>query len=322
MIIMRLPVQPMPRCSAIIVTYNSGTSITACLEALATQDCEIVVVDNSSEDDSVAKVKAFAAKHPVQLVLISRNVGFAAGVNQGARTASGEVLLLLNPDAVAGPGAIDALLSCLRETSAGAAGGALLRPDGTPDRGFAFRALPNLRSLLFECLLINRAWPGNPINRRYRCLEADYSRVQPVEQPAGACLAITREAWDAVAGMDAQFGPVWFEDVDLCKRILESGCKIVYCPSARFYHAGAHSVGKLTFAEKQVFWYTNMLRYARKHFSPWKVLVLRWAIAKGMALRWLATLFGKGPRDVTRREATRVYWRVALLALGHSIRSA
>ena len=120
--------------------------------------------------------------------------------------------------------------------------------------------------MLCEVLLVNQLWPSNPVNRRYRCLDADYSKVQQVEQPAGACLAITREAWEAVGGMDTQFAPVWFEDVDFCKRLLDSGRKIVYCPAARFHHSGAHSVSKLSFAEKQLFWYTNMLRYARKHF--------------------------------------------------------
>ena len=121
-------------------------------------------------------------------------------------------------------------------------------------------------------------------------------RVQPIEQPAGACLAIAREAWSAVGGMDTQFTPVWFEDVDFCKRLLDSGRKIDYCPSARFHHSGAHSVGKLSFAEKQLFWYTNMLRYARKHFSRAKVLILRMGIIKGMLLRSLAALLGSGPK--------------------------
>ncbi len=153
------------------------------------------------------------------------------------------------------------------------------------------------------------------MNRRYRCLDADYSKVQPVEQPAGACLAITREAWDAVGGMDTQFTPVWFEDVDFCKRLLDSGRKIVYCPSARFHHSGAHSVGKLSFAEKQLFWYTNMLRYARKHFSRTKVLILRIGIIKGMILRMLAALLGAGPKDVGAAEAVRAYGGVIRLAV-------
>ena len=177
---------------------------------------------------------------------ISRNLGFGAGANQGARAAGGEVLLILNPDAVAEAGAVAALLQCLESTGAAAAGGALLEEDGQPQRGFAFRRLPTLTSLLCEVLLINQLWPGNPVNRRYRCLDADYSRQQEVEQPAGACLAITRTAWEALGGFDPQFFPVWFEDVDLCKRLHDMGQKIVYCPAARFRHSGAHSVGKLS----------------------------------------------------------------------------
>ncbi len=156
------------------------------------------------------------------------------------------------------------------------------------------------------------------MNRRYRYLDADYSKVQTVEQPAGACLAITREAWNAVGGMDTQFAPVWFEDVDFCKRLLDSGRKIVYCPAARFHHSGAHSVGKLSFAAKQLFWYSNMLRYARKHFPATKVLILRVGIMKGMTLRILAALFGAPPKDASLKDAVQAYLRVISLALSSS----
>src|SRR6185295_14484320 len=115
--------------------------------------------------------------------------------------ANGDVLLLLNPDAIAEAGAVTALMQCMTAQSAAAAGGALLEASGELQRGFAFRRLPTLGSLLCEALLINQLWPSNPVNRRYRCLDADYSKTQQVEQPAGACLAITRGAWDAVGGM-------------------------------------------------------------------------------------------------------------------------
>ncbi len=282
----------MLRCSVIIVTYNSGATIGACLEALAGEECEVVVVDNASQDETVQRVEDFVAWHPVHLVANSENIGFAAAVNQGARESSGDVLLLLNPDAIAEPGAVKALLQCLETTGATAAGGALLQNDGQPSRGFAFRRLPTLAALLCEVMLVNQLWPRNPVNRRYRCLDADYSQQQEVEQPAGACLAINREAWNAVRGFDEQFFPVWFEDVDLCQRLLEGGAKILYCPVARFRHSGGHSVGRLPFRDKQMFWYGNMLRYARKHFSSRQVKTLRLGIMAGMLLRSMAALLG------------------------------
>ncbi len=298
----------MLRCSAIIVTYNSAASIAPCLEALAREDCQIVVVDNASRDETVERVEEFVAWHPVHLLANRENVGFAAAVNQAARETSGDVLLVLNPDTIAEPGAVKALLECLEGTGAAAAGGDLLEVDGQPARGFAFRRLPTLASLLCEVLLVNRLWPRNPINRRYRCLDADYSQAQEVEQPAGACLAITRAAWESVGGFDEQFFPVWFEDVDLCKRLLDVGRKIIYCPAARFRHSGGHSVGKLSFRDKHLFWYGNMLRYARKHFSSGQVAILRAGIVVGMLLRAMAAVFGA--RQAPLGETLSAYWTV------------
>ena len=114
----------MPRCSVIVVTYNSGAQIEACLRALASQDCEIVVVDNASQDDTVARVRALARQIPLQLLTISRNIGFAGGVNQGVRAAASDVLLILNPDAIAEPGAIDAMLDLPRNVAVRAPQGA------------------------------------------------------------------------------------------------------------------------------------------------------------------------------------------------------
>jgi N-acetylglucosaminyl-diphospho-decaprenol L-rhamnosyltransferase len=312
----------MLRCSTIIVTYNSGQTIGACLDALAPEECEILVVDNASQDDTVQRVQDRAARHELRLLVNQRNCGFAAAANQGARAAFGDLLLLLNPDAIAAAGAVKDLLQCIEATHAAAAGGALLNEHGGVARGFAFRRLPTLAALLFEVLLLNRLWPGNPVNRHYRCLDADYLQQQEVEQPAGACLGITRAAWESVGGFDESFHPVWFEDVDLCKRLLEQDSipsptpggkdrtpsKIVYCPAARFRHSGAHSIGQLSFHDKQVFWYANMLRYARKHFSRAQVLALRAGIVAGMVLRSAGALFGA--RAASIGETLAAYWSV------------
>jgi GT2 family glycosyltransferase len=311
-------------CSAIIVTYNSGASIRDCLEALVGQpgspttaafaageveQCDIIVVDNASGDDTVRRVEEFVAWHPVRLIANEQNLGFAAAVNQGASESSADLLLVLNPDAIAEPGAIAALLRCMETSGAAAAAGALIGEDGQPDRGFTFRRLPTLAALSYEALLLNQLWPRNPVNRRYRCLDADYSMQQEVEQPAGACLAVTRTMWDKVGGFDEQFFPVWFEDVDFCKRVRAQGGRIFYCPEARFRHSGAHSVGQLSFRARQIFWYGNMLLYARKYFSKGQVRVLRLAIVGGMMLRSIAAIFGARQRPLG--ETLAGYWGIA-----------
>jgi len=296
------------RCSAIIVTFNSGASIRGCLDALVPGDCEIVVVDNASADDTVQRVEEFRARYPVRLIVNEQNLGFAAAVNQGVREASSDVLLILNPDAIAEPNAVAALLLCMESSGAAAAGGALLGEDGKPERGFTFRRLPTPVALSYEALLVNQLWPRNPVNRRYRCLDADYSQPQEVEQPAGACLAVTRTMWNSLGGFDEQFFPVWFEDVDFCKRVRDNGGRIVYCPGARFKHSGAHSVGQLSFRARQIFWYGNMLFYAKKHFTRGQVRILRLAIIGGMLLRSVAAVLGARQRPLG--ETLAGYWEI------------
>src|SRR5262249_47397974 len=159
-----------------------------------------------------------AAHFPdLQIITNDDNIGFAAANNAGIRTAQGPTLLLLNPDAAVRGEAIARLYRFLEHhPEAGAVGGKLLNRDGTPQVGFNVRAFPSLLTAACELLLVNALWPGNPVNRRYRCLDWDYQTVREADQPAGACLMVRRSVIEQVGGLDEQFFPAWFEDVDWC----------------------------------------------------------------------------------------------------------
>ena len=295
--------------SAILVTYNSAGSIERCLTALRSEaGWERIVVDNASTDNSVERVRAIDPE--ARVIANDRNLGFGAAANQGARLASSNVLLFLNPDAVAQTGALSEFLAALKPMDVGAAGGLLLREDGHPDRGFSVRRFPTTISMVAEILLLNRLWSGNPVNRRYRCLDLDYGKAQDVDQPAGACLAVRRDAWESIGGFDETFFPVWFEDVDLCLRLRQSGWRIVYWPESRFAHSGGHSVNQVAIAGRQLIWYRNMLRYFRKHKGSFSVACLRICIAAGMGMRALVVLIGSVPRNTSRAEALHAYAQV------------
>lgn len=294
--------------SVVVVAHNSGQEVEDCLRALSGQrGWEVILIDNASRDDTLQRARRFA---DVRVLANAVNRGFAGAVNQGAALAAGEIVVILNPDAIPAEAALDALAEALAGTGAAASGGLLLTAAGQPQRGMVARRFPGLLAMLFEVLLINRLWPGNPCNRAYRCLDLDYTRPQRVDQPAGAALAFTRDAWRALGGFDESFYPVWFEDVDFCRRLRRHREIIVFCPQALFRHSGGHSVSQVPFRERQMYWYGNMLRYFRKHHAGWRVAVLRAGIACGMLLRILITLL-RGNREAGRVAAVAAYLQVA-----------
>jgi len=266
---------------AIVVTYNSEAEIGPCLDAALRHTERVVVVDNASSDGTLREVR----KRPgVSLISNAENRGFAAAANQGMQALDVPFLLLLNPDAVLETG-VEPLAEACGQAGVGASAGKLVDAQGEPQRGFSVRRLPTPAALAFEVLGLNRIWRRNPVNRRYRCLDFDLDAPADVEQPAGAFLMIRRDVWQALGGFDEQFRPVWFEDVDLLKRLRDAGYRVRYVPSAVARHLGGHAVGKVTEFSRAEWWYGSLLRYSFKHFQAWGRLVVWKAVVVGCGFR-------------------------------------
>jgi N-acetylglucosaminyl-diphospho-decaprenol L-rhamnosyltransferase len=293
-----------PATGIVIVTYNSSAEIGACLDAVIPTGAEIVVVDNASSDHTIAEVE----RRNVRVLANATNRGFAAATNQGFAVLQCDYVLLLNPDCV-----IQTSLEPLRDAcdlprSAGA-GGKLLDRAGKPQVGFMVRALPSAASLSLEALLLNRVWPSNPINQRYRAAGLDYTTRLEVEQPAGAFLMLRKAVWEQLGGFDEAFHPLWFEDVDFCRRTLDRGYRLYYEPRAVAKHTGAHSISQLTLEMKRFYWYRSLLKYSAKHFRPLAFRVVCLAVAGGSILRMIAE------SAIQRRlRPMAAYWEVARLA--------
>jgi N-acetylglucosaminyl-diphospho-decaprenol L-rhamnosyltransferase len=196
-------------------------------------------------------------------------------------------VLLLNPDCVL-ESALEPLRSaCDLPRSAGASG-LLLDGTGRPQIGFMVRRLPTAASLALEALLLNRVWPGNPINRRYRAADLDYTTRLEVEQPAGAFLMVRRKVWEELGGFDESFHPLWFEDVDFCRRTANRGYRLYYEPNAVAKHTGGHSISHLTLEMRRFYWYRSLLKYSARHFRPLAFRAVCLAVAAGSILRMIA----------------------------------
>ncbi len=264
--------------SAIVVTHNSESHISDCLDAL--HDCgQVIVVDNASGDDTVA----IASQRPqVEVFSNLSNRGFAAAVNQGARAANGRYLLILNPDAVLTTECGSLTAACERS---GIAAGCLTNADGQPQAGFTVRSLPTPAALIFECLGLNRMWPRNPVNVRYRCLDLNLSQSAWIEQPAGAFVMVRRDVFAKLDGFDERFWPVWYEDVDFCRRARDAGYRIEYAPDAQARHWGAHSIQKIPSKSQGRYWYGSLLKYVEKHYRPITFRAVCCSVVLGSLLR-------------------------------------
>jgi N-acetylglucosaminyl-diphospho-decaprenol L-rhamnosyltransferase len=273
----------MAEIGIVIVTHNSAAEVSECVAAALATGSPVVVIDNASTDGTRRIVECTSA----QLLANSTNIGFAAAVNQGFIVLNCPYIVLLNPDAV-----LVSDLSALREAcelpSAAGAGGLLLDVEGRPQVGFMARQLPTPSALILEALLLNRICPNNPVNRRYRGLGLDYRSRIEVQQPAGAFVMIRRDVWKELGGFDEKFHPLWFEDVDFCRRARDKGYRFFFEPLAVAKHTGGHSIAALSLEMRQFYWYRSLLKYSAKHFRPLQFRCVCLAVAAGSVLRGFA----------------------------------
>lgn len=296
----------------VIVTHHSAREVGACLDAAIRTGAEIVVVDNAGCPETAREVE----RRGVRLIQNLENRGFAAAVNQGIAALSTPLILLLNPDAVIAKG-VDALAQACSLPGVAAAGGMLVDACHRPQAGFMVRRFPTAVALAFEVLGINRLWPSNPVNWNYRCLGMDCSAAQDVEQPAGAFLMVRREAWEALGGFDERFYPLWFEDVDFCRRAAACGYRIRFVPEAVAIHTGGHSVAGIGLEKRALYWYGNLLGYAAGHLRPMGRVVVCLAVLVGSLMRMtVETVLRRSHKPLA------AYGRVAALAARSLLRGS
>jgi len=283
-----------PDISLIVVSFNTRDILRESLQSVqreqADLDLEVFVVDNNSQDGSVAMVKS---EFPNVKVLASEtNLGFGAANNVALAAARGRYIVLLNSDAFLCPGALALSIEHMdRNPQVGLAGGRLVGRD--------FSLQPSARmfpSILRDFLVMTGLAGTFPKSRFFGQFDrtwADPLEPAEVDWVPGAYSILRPEALQTVGFFDPDFF-LYSEEVDLCRRIQQAGYKIQYWPDIVVIHIGGESSRQIKSLEMSsagaqlIRWrMRSTLLYYRKHHgsAAWMVKMLELTLYRLTALR-------------------------------------
>ncbi len=258
--------------SIIIVHYYAEASLFACIESIIyskpKNSFEIIVVDNNEEKNIEKRLKK---RFPHVIYVPNENKGFGQGNNIGAAYAKGSHFLFLNPDTKVTKSSINELKNYLDQHSrVGIVAPFLYDASSKPYRQ-GTRVLTPLNAI-FSFSFIQKLFPNNFISRRYWMSNIwDKKTQREVESVPGAAFMIRREIFEKIGGFDENFF-LFFEDIDICKRVLELGKKIVMLPDVIVFHAlGGSTKKRKEFSEKKFL--QSRFYYFKKHFGFLSALI-------------------------------------------------
>ncbi|MGI8586784.1 MAG: glycosyltransferase family 2 protein [Chloroflexia bacterium] len=288
-----------PLLSIVIVSWNVRPLLAACIASLtdeAQSATEIIVVDNASADGTADWLRR--ERPGVRLVANRENLGFGRGNNAGLEIARGERILLLNPDTVVEPGAIEMLLAFMEaHPAAGMAAPRLLYADDRLQRN-AFR-FPGLAQVFLDLFPLHARLLESRVNGRY--LGEGHAAPFEIDHPLGAAMMIRREVYEQAGGFD----PVFFmyaEEVDWCWRIRSAGWEIWQVPTARIVHLAGQSTRQVVGPMYIELW-RSRYRFFVKHHRRGFMLAARLIVRAGMLRKALAVTLDARRGRLTRGEA-------------------
>lgn len=270
----------MKTLSVIIVSYNSAPELPACLNSLRNQtlkDFEIIVIDNASRDDSVALIRSDYPE--VKLIASDSNLGFGNANNKALTVAEGRYIVLLNPDATLPADTLENALKHIEENPNVGMGGGLLQ--GTQGEWQpSARLFPSLLNDALTMSGLANRYSKSPFFGRFDRSWADPKQAVVIDWVVGAFAIIRRDLVNKIGLFDPRFF-LYYEEVDLCRRIYQAGFKVYYWPDLVITHIGGASsetVDGLAFSSsgKQLtLWriYSQLLYYRKWHGSTYSWLV-------------------------------------------------
>ncbi|NII12073.1 glycosyltransferase family 2 protein [Oleiagrimonas sp. C23AA] len=270
--------------SVIVVAADSGPMLRDCVERVlaCSAPLELIVIDNDSSDGvPEALQRALASEVRLKVVYNRANLGFGAAVNRAEEVATGDALLILNPDCLLEPDTLSRLRCVLdNHLHAGVVGAVVMDGDGTPDPA-SCRRDPLLRRVLAtlrrrdaeEGLYVTPPWPEH---------------VAEAEAISGALMLMPRRAFRNIEGFDEDYF-LHFEDLDLCRRLRDAHYQVLLAGDVRVHHAkGTSSAHRPVFVSRHK--HAGMWRWLRRYDPALKRPLTALTVWLGLWAHFLAEL--------------------------------
>jgi len=246
-------IEPLPKVSYILVSYNGGDDLIACIDSIEKQigEKEIILVDNASLDNSITQIGMYKT---ITIIELHSNLGVASAWNIGAKHAHGSFYIFITQDVILDDKFQYEILKTFTNTKdIGVIGSLLL--------------YPNKRKIQHAGgIIIKPRYTTRHIGYGLTYKKGEYEGIKDQEYVTGAVMACRSEVFRIIDGFDNSFFPAYYEDVDFCFRVTKVGWRVVIDPNAKGFHRESTTLGVKS---KQFFqMYTrNRYLYIFKHLS-------------------------------------------------------
>jgi len=285
--------------SIIIVSWNVKELLKKCLQSIydKTQglEFEVFVVDNASKDGSALMIASQFTQ--VNLIASNENLGFAKANNLALEQTRGKYILFLNPDTELTENSLKTMFDLMEQDEKIALSTCQLNyPDGTLQKNI--KNNPGLCDQILILLKLHHIFQTKCL-KKYLAKNFYYEKEQEVKQIMGAFMFARTDVIKEIGGFDTDYF-IWWEDLDLCKRIQDLGMKIVYTPKTKVIHHEAKSFEQQMSLEKQKRFNRGMAIYFKKQVGLFSYLVIKISSCFSLGLAWVSQLFKIKPKPQSK----------------------
>lgn len=259
----------------VIINYKTGDLTCSCIKSIFdtySAEAKIVVVDNASPDNSVQTIcKNFP---DVKIIKNEQNKGYSYAVNVGVRATNSELVIVSNADVEFHPKSLHiAVEAILDDENIAVSGFYEFYPGGKPQRSFG--DFPGFKLALMDIFFITGIRDDLHIISRKN--KRNSTKIHKVEYADGACLLIRRNIFEMLSGFDEDFF-FYCEETDFCRRVWDSGYKVVVNPMATITHyRGASSTQDYVAVQKEKLLAETKIKFILKHGSKFETAFFKFS---------------------------------------------